>query len=102
MSKSPRSVSILGSTGSIGKSSVNLLELHRDKFTVEALTAYNNVDELAIQARKLRCQWAVIGNETLYQNLKSALSGTGIEAAAGTEATIEAAMMPSDTVIAAI
>jgi 1-deoxy-D-xylulose-5-phosphate reductoisomerase len=102
MPTSPRSVSILGSTGSIGKSSVNLLEMHRDKFTAHAITAYNNVNELAAQAKKLGCRRAVIGNEVLYQDLKSALSGSGIEAAAGKEATIEAAAMPSDIVIAAI
>lgn len=102
MSKSLRSVTILGSTGSIGESSVSLLELHRDKFTVEAITAYNNVEKLSAQAKKLKCKRAVIGKESLYNELKSALSGTGIEAASGTHAVIEAASMPSDIVIAAI
>lgn len=97
-----RSVTILGSTGSIGKSSISLLELHRGAFSVEAITAHNNVEELASQAKKFKCKQAVIGNEALYQDLKSALSGTGIEAAAGAEATIEAAALPSDIVIAAI
>lgn len=102
MSASPRSVSILGSTGSIGKTSTGLLEMHSSAFTVEAITAYNNVSDLALQAKKLKCKRAVIGNDVLYQDLKSALSGTGIEAAAGTKATIEAAKMPSDIVIAGI
>lgn len=97
-----RNISILGSTGSIGESAIRLIELHPDKFNVTAISAYNNVEKLAEQARKLRCKRAVIGNESLYNDLKSALSGTGIEAAAGTEAVIEAAKIPSDVVIAAI
>ncbi|HEU5048204.1 MAG TPA: 1-deoxy-D-xylulose-5-phosphate reductoisomerase [Rickettsiales bacterium] len=97
-----RSVTILGSTGSIGESTVRLLRQHPEKFSVTAITAYDNVAKLAAQAKELGCKRAVIGNEERYAELKSALSGTGIEAAAGSEAVTEAARMDADIVIAAI
>lgn len=98
----PRSVSVLGSTGSIGKSTASLLQGHRDRFTVKALTAYRNVDLLAAQARDLGAELAVIGDESLYEDLKSALSGTGIEVAAGRQAVIEAAEISCDWLMSAI
>ncbi len=102
MLPSPRSVTILGATGSIGETAIGLIGMHRDKFEVAAITSNNNVMKLAENARKTGCKRAVIGNEKLYGELKSALSGSGIEAAAGREAVIEAAMMHADIVIAAI
>lgn len=98
----PRSVTVLGSTGSIGKSTVDLLQGHRSKFHVRALTANKNVTLLAQQARSLNAELAVVADETLYNDLKSALSGTGIRAAAGTAAVLEAAELPSDWIMAAI
>lgn len=98
----PRSVTILGSTGSIGKSTVDLLEGHRGKFHVRALTANKNVTLLAQQARALNAELAVVADEMLYNDLKSALSGTGIRAAAGAAAVLEAAELPSDWIMAAI
>lgn len=98
----PKSVTVLGSTGSIGKSAARLLELHRDRFTVEALTANANVEALAEQAIRLKAQRAVIGDEARYMELKSLLSGTGIEAAAGADAIVEAARLPSQIVIAGV
>ena len=98
----PRSVTILGSTGSIGKSTVDLLQGHRGKFHVRALTANKNVTLLAQQARALNAELAVVADETLYNDLKSALSGTGIRAAAGAAAVLEAAELPSDWIMAAI
>ncbi len=98
----PRRVTVLGSTGSVGISTVRLLADHRDRFSVEALTAHDNVSLLAQQAKQLGARRAVIGNEAHYQELKTALSGTTIEAAAGQQAIIEAAQMPSDVVVAAI
>ena len=95
-------ITILGSTGSIGESSVKLLKLHQDKFQVAALTANSNVAKLAAQAKELNAKLAVIADESLYQELKSALSGTNIAVAAGMEALIEAAEIKSDIVIAAI
>ncbi|MDE1151232.1 MAG: 1-deoxy-D-xylulose-5-phosphate reductoisomerase [Micavibrio sp.] len=97
-----RRVSILGSTGSVGKSTVDLLQGHRDKYTVAALTAHRNVDLLAQQARSLGAELAVIGDASLYNALKAALSGSGIEAAAGDDAIVEAAAFDSDWIMAAI
>jgi 1-deoxy-D-xylulose-5-phosphate reductoisomerase len=98
----PKTVTVLGSTGSIGKNAVRLLELHREGFQVEALTAYGNVELLARQAISLKARRAVIGDEARYLELKSALSGTGIEATAGTEAIVEAARMPAQIVVAGV
>lgn len=98
----PRSVTVLGSTGSIGKSTVDLLQGHRSKFHVRALTANKNVTLLAQQARALNAELAVVADETLYNDLKSALSGTGIRAAAGTVAVLEAAELPIDWIMVAI
>lgn len=98
----PRSVTVLGSTGSIGKSTVDLLQGHRGKFHVRALTANKNVTLLAQQARALNAELAVVADESLYNDLKSALSGTGIRAAAGTAAVLEAAELPCDWIMAAI
>jgi len=97
-----RRVTVLGSTGSIGKSTVDLLAGHRDSFSVEALTGHRNVQLLAAQARQLGAKLAVIGDENLYAELKQALSGTPIEAAAGPQAVIDAASRPADWVMAAI
>ena len=99
---SPQSITILGSTGSIGESTIKLMELHPEKFKIIALTAHNNVKKLAENALKMRCKRAVIADESLYSELKTALSGTQIEVAAGAEAVIEAADMQSDTVMSAI
>ena len=83
LAKKPRSISVLGSTGSIGCNTVNLLESNRDTFRVEALTAGNNWKLLAEQAIKLGASVAVINDEGAYDDLKNALSGTKIKACAG-------------------
>ena len=98
----PKSVSILGSTGSIGCNTIDLITRSRDSFRLEALTANNNVDLLAAQARDLNARLAVIANPDLYRDLKDSLSGSGIEVAAGSEALTEAAARPADWVMAAI
>jgi 1-deoxy-D-xylulose-5-phosphate reductoisomerase len=97
-----QSVTILGSTGSVGCNTIDLIERHPDRYEVEALTAHKNVEALAEQARKLRPRMAVIADESRYADLKEALGGTGIEAGAGREALVEAAAMPADWVMAAI
>jgi len=102
MADGVRSVSILGATGSIGKSTVDLLAGHRDRFRTEVLTGHKNVTLLAEQARRLGAAAAVIGDESLYQDLKAALSGSGIEVAAGAQAVIDAAARPADWIMAAI
>ncbi|HEX2759488.1 MAG TPA: hypothetical protein VHM27_03195, partial [Rhizomicrobium sp.] len=102
-----RQVTILGSTGSIGVNTLDVIAHARkhygaDAFPVMALTAGGNVDKLVEQARAVRPRRAVIGDETLYDTLKQGLAGTGIEIAAGRQAVIEAAAMPSDFVMVAI
>lgn len=98
----PRSVTILGSTGSVGRSTIDLIQGHRGSFTVKALTANKNVELLAKQARDLRAETAVIGDESLYTDLKKALEGSGVKAAAGRTSVIEAAEIPCDWIMAAI
>ena len=100
--ESPRRVTILGSTGSVGCNTVDLIERNRERYVVEALTANNNVELLAEQARRLKPRKAVVAEQRHYAELKAALSGSGVEAAAGPEAVIEAALMPADWVMAAI
>jgi 1-deoxy-D-xylulose 5-phosphate reductoisomerase len=96
------SVSILGSTGSVGTQTIDLLQAAPDRYRVVALVGGSNVDLLAKQARALRAQRAVIGDPAGYAALRDALSGTGIEAACGEAAIIEAAAMPADWTMAAI
>ena len=98
----PRSLTILGSTGSVGRSTIDLINGHRGKFTVKALTANKNVELLAKQARDLKAELAVVADETLYNDLKKALEGSNVKAAAGHNAVIEAAGLSCDWVMAAI
>src|SRR5271154_4966840 len=97
-----RSVTILGSTGSVGCNTVELVEREPDKFYVEALVANSNVDKLADQAIRLRAKLAVVSNPDAYKSLKEALAGRGVEVAAGPEAVVAAAARPADWVMAAI
>jgi 1-deoxy-D-xylulose-5-phosphate reductoisomerase len=102
-----RRVTILGSTGSIGVSTLSVIAHAREVYgaqalPVEALTAGSNVDVLIEQARAVRPKLAVIGDEALLARLKEGLAGTGIEAAAGRAAVIDAAARPSDVVMVAI
>ena len=98
----PRGVTILGSTGSVGCNTIDLIQRHPDAFTVQALTANNSVALLAEQARALRPQLAVVADPKGYEDLKDALAGTGIECAAGPAAVVEAATRPAEWVMAAI
>lgn len=98
----PRRVTILGSTGSVGRSTIDLLSREPERFPVEALTAQSNVALLADQAMMLRSRLAVIGDESLLPELRQRLAGSGIEAAAGSRAIIEAAARPAEWVMAAI
>jgi 1-deoxy-D-xylulose-5-phosphate reductoisomerase len=97
-----RRVSILGSTGSVGCNTVSLVEAEPERYAVEALTAHQNVELLAEQAKRLRAKLAVVADQTRYRALKDALSGSGVEAAAGASALVEAATLPADWVMAAI
>ncbi len=102
MGKDVRTVTILGSTGSVGCNTVELVEAEAGRFVVEALSANRNVELLAAQALRLRPRLAVVADESAYKDLKKALSGSNIEVAAGAEAVVEAASRPSDWVMAAI
>lgn len=97
-----RRISILGSTGSVGQSTIDLIERNPESFEVVALTANGNAEALAAQARRLGAKLAVVADETAYGVLKTALSGSGIEVAAGREALIAAAQVPADWIMAAI
>lgn len=100
---SARSVTVLGCTGSIGRSTMALLGAAAPgSFTVHALVAGRDVATLAAQARAHRAELAVVADEGSYAALKEALAGTGIEVAAGAEAVIEAASRVADWTMAAI
>jgi len=98
----PRRVSILGSTGSIGCNTLDLIGRNPETFQVEALTANRNVALLAEQARALRPAVAAVADPECYTDLKDALAGTGVEPAAGPDAIVEAASRPADWVMAGI
>ena len=97
-----RRISILGSTGSIGCNTLDLLRRSPKTYALEALTALNNVELLAAQALEFKPRMAVIGEESHYGALKQALAGTNIAIAAGRDALVEAADLPADWVMAAI
>ncbi len=97
-----RRVSILGSTGSVGCNTVELVAANPELYEVEALVALRQTDLLAQQARQLRAKFAVIADESRYGALKTALAGSGIEAAAGADAVVAAALRPAEWVMAAI
>ncbi|MEM9898563.1 MAG: 1-deoxy-D-xylulose-5-phosphate reductoisomerase [Pseudomonadota bacterium] len=102
----PRRVSVLGSTGSIGVNTLDLIDFTNTRsdsqIEVVALTANQNIDLLAEQARKFRPEVVVTADETRGEELKDLLAGTGIEVASGAQAIIEAATRDADWVMAAI
>lgn len=95
-------VSILGATGSIGQSTIDLIARAPEDFRVVALTGARNVDLLARDAIRLGAEVAVIADPALYPALKERLAGTGVAAAAGAEAIAEAAERPAERVVSAI
>lgn len=97
-----RRVTLLGATGSIGSSTVDLLKRGNGRYQVEAVTANRNAAQLAQIAKDLRARFAAVADPACYQELKDALAGTGIESACGEEALIEAAERPADWVMAAV
>jgi len=97
-----RTLSIFGATGSVGLSTLDLVRQHRDKYRVAALTANGNATELAKLAREFEAEIAVVAEDTAFPALEEALAGTGIKAAAGADALIEAAQMGADWTMAAI
>ncbi len=97
-----KKVAILGCTGSIGKSTLDLIERSPDKFEITALTAAVNVDALADAARRTNARLAVIADESRLRDLEDALQGSGCQAAAGADSLVGAATGDSDLVMAAI
>ena len=97
----PRRISIFGVTGSIGESTVDLLQ-RTQGYQVVALSGGRNVARLAELARTLRAEVAVVADAALLPDLRAALAGSGVEAAAGPDAIIEAALRPADWVMSAI
>lgn len=97
-----KTVSILGSTGSVGRSTADLIFSQPQSFDVQVITAQSNVDLLAQQARVLKARRAVIGDERLFAALKEKLSGTTIDVAAGRAAVVEAGACPAQCIVAAI
>lgn len=97
-----KSLSILGATGSIGQSTLDLVRRQPDHFSVEVVTAQANVTALAQVARDVRAKRAVIGDDAHYAALRDALAGTDIEVSAGRAAIIEAAACGADWTMAAI
>ena len=102
-SAAPRRITVLGATGSVGRSTLSLLEAAPPgQFAVEALVAGRDAEALAAAARRLGARLAVVADPAAYGALRVALAGSGIEAAAGEEAVIEAAARPADWTMAAI
>ena len=89
----PRTVTVLGSTGSVGTQTIELLSAEPGRFQVRALVAGRNAARLAEQAIALQAEIAVVADPSSYAALRGALAGTGIEAAAGTEAVASTALI---------
>jgi len=99
----PRRITVLGSTGSVGKSTVALLDAAPEgEFDIVALVAGRDWQGLAAQARRLRARHAVLADPAQYTKLKEALAGTDTQVSAGPEAVIAAAGLPADWTMAAI
>ena len=97
-----RRISIFGATGSIGQNTIDLIARDPDAYDVIALTGASNIQQLAKDAIALRAELAVTSNPENLADLREALAGTGIEAAAGESALIEAAARPAEWTMSAI
>lgn len=98
----PMRLSVLGATGSVGGSTLDLVAREPERFHVVALTAATNAAALAAAARAVRAEVAVVADPAARADLADRLAGTGIAAAAGPEAVVEAARRPTDMVVSAI
>src|SRR4029079_6480283 len=98
----PRRISVLGATGSIGESTLDLIGRNPGDYRVVALTGGQNVSRLAELAVLDVAELAVSAEPACYAALRAALAGTGIEVAAGDQALLEAASRPADWGMAAI
>jgi 1-deoxy-D-xylulose-5-phosphate reductoisomerase len=98
----PRKVTVLGATGSIGESTLDLIGRTPGRFEVVALTAGSNAEKLAELAIRHKAQHAAIGDVSRYARLKELLEGTGIEISAGEDAVCQAAQIGADWIMAAV
>nr|WP_295663558.1 1-deoxy-D-xylulose-5-phosphate reductoisomerase [Polymorphobacter sp.] len=99
---SPRGITVLGATGSVGASTLDLIKRAPGDWRVQSLTANSDVAGLASAARAVGAELAVVADETAYAALKEALAGSGIEVAAGAIALCDAARRPAEVVLSAI
>lgn len=97
-----RRVTVFGATGSIGQNTLDLIARAPSDYQVVALTGGRNIAQLAADARRLGAELAVTAHDALLDDLRDALRGSGVEAAAGTAALIEAAARPADWTMSAI
>ena len=97
-----RSITLLGATGSIGASTLDLVRRNPEEWNVEALSANCSANELAALAREFGAKVAVVGDEACLPELREALAGSDVEAAGGCDALCEAASRPVDMTVAAI
>ena len=101
-SSEPRRVTILGSTGSVGCQTIDIIQRNSCAYKVEALTAGSNVKLLAAQAKQLKPSFVAVANPKVYSKLKDYLSGENIEIACGPDAVVEAAARDAEWVMASI
>lgn len=97
-----RGITVLGATGSIGTSTLDLIKRNPGRYRVESISARRNAAALGKIAREVGARHAVVADHSAYRELKDALSGSRVEAAAGEDALVEAAQRPADWVMAAI
>ena len=95
-------ISILGATGSIGDSTLQVIAANPDDFTVSAVTAGNNIERLAEICHRFQPKFAAIADEASYNDFKSAVASLDIETACGEAGVLAAAAYPTDRVMAAI
>lgn len=97
-----KNLTLLGSTGSIGQSTLDVVRHHRGMFQIEALVGNRNIKQLAADAKEFGAAIAVTADAALFDDLTAALSGSGVDVAAGEAAVIEAAQRPVDMLVGAI
>lgn len=98
-----KAIAVIGSTGSIGRQTLDVISQHEDKFSVEVLTANSQADLLVEQALRFNPNCVVIADKSLYPKVRDALSGTYIKVFAGSESIDDAVQMESvDVVVTAI
>ncbi|WP_441241614.1 1-deoxy-D-xylulose-5-phosphate reductoisomerase [Tardiphaga sp. 768_D3_N2_1] len=97
-----RSITVLGATGSIGDSTMDLLRASPERYQVEALTANGNVEGVVKLAKEFNARFVAVADESKLGELRSALAGTGIASGAGDSAIVEAAERPADWLMAAV